>query len=311
MQIVQLTSPSVSSLRIILIYSKSFYRQKKLITSYNDTFTVTNDAIASLPGSPQQFVLPYCTTGSVPRTLNTAGYFFNETWFPQNCEVHPFTVTEALTCLRNKTVYFYGDSTVRQLYEFFVNRCWKTFQTKHIRTSKFWKVGPLKARDDVHNITLNYQHHGLPIRNNWTWVKDIRYVSKELDTLMEGSDVIVVISLWAHFTATSYGLFEQRLRDIKYAIKELKNRSPQTTVIVKGANTRDHSGLSYALYASDWFAQHLEQILRNAFAEDENIGYLDVWDMTSAHHYKDAIHPPEEVVANVVNRMLTYICKVN
>ncbi|PIK39091.1 putative NXPE family member 3 [Apostichopus japonicus] len=279
-----------------------------MITSSNHIVNVTSDVTIG-PLLRYQSALPYCKAGTVPHHFRTAGYFYNETWFPHNCQIHAFTVTEALTCLQNKSVYFYGDSTVRQLYEFFVNRCWKTFQEKHIRTSKFWKVGPLLAKDDVNNITLRYQHHGLPIRNNWTWVKDIRYISNELDTLKGGYDVIIVISLWAHFTATSYGLFEHRIRDIKAAINRLLQRFPKTTVIIKGANTRDHSGLSYALYASDWYAYHLEQILRTEFENDDKIGYLDVWDMTLAHHHKDAIHPPGEVVANIVNRMLTYICK--
>ncbi|KAJ8031876.1 NXPE family member 3 [Holothuria leucospilota] len=156
---------------------------------------------------------------------------------------------------------------------------------------------------------MEYRHHGLPIRNNWTWIRDIRYIANELDSLKGGDDVIVTLSLWAHFTATSFSFYEQRLRSIKEALNRLWDRAPGTTVVIKGANTRGHSGLSYGLYASDWFAYHLEHILREVFRNDKRIGYLDVWDMTTADLHPDVIHPPAYFVANVVNRLLTYICK--
>ena len=90
-----------------------------------------------------------------------------------------------------------------------------TLIEKKSRNSQF---GPHKAVDKAYNITFLYRHHGYPIRVGWTPKADIHYVPNMIDELSNDSAEIVLLSLWAHFTASSLDYYRHRWELIKNAI---------------------------------------------------------------------------------------------
>ncbi|XP_033114900.1 NXPE family member 3-like [Anneissia japonica] len=248
--------------------------------------------------------LPKCIPGLPLK--KPSGYYHNDVWYSNICRTHQFTIKEAESCLRNKDLKFYGDSTLRQWFEFLTAKLSHTIETTDVLY--YMKVGPRKAFDSSRNISLYYIHHAYPIRNSWMYINEIVYAANAIDALPASPNIVICLSLWAHFTATSIDYYRSRLLTIRAAIERYLARSPSSLFVIKSANTREHPNLSMSLYTSDWLAEELDQEMRDIFSGSPNVVIIDVWDMTAGHISKDRVHPPEIIIANEINILLSYIC---
>ena len=249
--------------------------------------------------------LPSCNMGLPPKLPNhAAGFYYKDMWISKVCSARHFHLTDTLKCLRNRSLYFYGDSTIRQWFEYLVTHLGNSM--KEERTKAAAKIGPRRGRDTVNNITLFYRHHEYPIRNSWTNVSDIKFTVNEVDALPGGKDTIVVFTLWAHFTPTNLTYYQSRLENIKAAISRLVQRGDGVSpVFFKSANTRGDTSVDY----SDWYAYELDQTMRAIFTGVPYVTIIDVWDMTVSHRSGYRIHPKSEVIREEVKMFLNFICK--
>ncbi|XP_019897738.3 NXPE family member 3-like [Esox lucius] len=206
-------------------------------------------------------------------------------------------------CLKGKVVNMYGDSTVRQYYEFLTSIL---PELKEFNLGSPVQAGPFMAVDMAHNIMLNYRSHGPPISYLPLSVTQLRYVANELDGLVGGSNTVVIISVWAHFTTFPVEVYIRRLRHIQRAVVRLLERAPETTVVVRSANLRSQS-LQESLVVSDWFAAQLDRVLRAMF-QGVDVLLLDAWEMTLAHHLPHNIHPSTPIIKNMINTILSHVC---
>ncbi|XP_072045197.1 NXPE family member 3-like [Amphiura filiformis] len=252
--------------------------------------------------------LPPCKPGTPMTSPYASGFFWHDVWFSNHCSIHKFSISEARECLQHKTLHFLGDSTVRQFMQFFLSRLGRTLKKLPLEPFVNWKVGPFGAYDETNNITMLYRHHGFPIRNSWTVSSHVDYMVNVINTIHGGPDTVVVLTAWAHFTATNLTYYANRMQSVLQAVKELHQRSPDTLVVVRSANTREHDGTYGAVYTSDWYARALDDTMKDIFSQYPKVGFLDMWDMTSSHYSNDVVHPPEVIVANAINQLLTYIC---
>ncbi|KAJ8039402.1 NXPE family member 3 [Holothuria leucospilota] len=188
--------------------------------------------------------------------MSTQGYFLNDTWHPFRCKIKTFSVEETLTCLKGTHIYMFGDSTIRQFKEYFQS----TFEGfKDISEKRRFPLSPKHLYNSVYNITVKYRSHGLPLKTPCQPMTEIHYVFNELDKLQGGPDVVILISLWAHFGKTTLYLYEKRIEAILDSVQRLLERFPETTVIFKGANTRNNDDSFWAICSSDWVAYRFEK----------------------------------------------------
>ncbi|XP_071493712.1 NXPE family member 3-like isoform X1 [Diadema antillarum] len=252
---------------------------------------------------------PICSPGISKIQPQIAGYYSNGTWIPSNCKVHRFSTAEHIrSCLQNKHVYFFGDSTIRQLSMFYIDKLKLTKTIYSIDQADY--TGPLTGSDSIWNISTFYAFHGFPIsKNAWTHISDIEYVANRIDQINNNeSTVVVVVSLWAHFTSCKPTLLEQRLHGILAAMRRLHERNPRAVLVLKGANTRE--GYHFVMYAccSDWYARDLEYRIRFALEHFPlKIGYLNAWQMTEAQLEYDNVHPTGTHVENLSDQLLTML----
>ncbi|XP_070547538.1 NXPE family member 4-like [Ptychodera flava] len=75
---------------------------KKIIIFENDRNRVTEQ-------------LPHCSSETVDKTFQ--GHWFNGTWHPAHCRTQKIDVTKVKSCLANKNILLFGDSTLRQWFE--------------------------------------------------------------------------------------------------------------------------------------------------------------------------------------------------
>ncbi|KAM9801902.1 NXPE family member 3-like [Syngnathus typhle] len=240
-----------------------------------------------------------------PVKLGASGYYYQDSWRPFNgLTMRRFDRASITRCLTNKLIYMYGDSTIRQWYEYIVGVIPEMKQFD-LHTPK--KAGPLMAVDRTHNIVLKYRCHGPPIIYTAIMANELRYIANELDGMIGGPNTVVALSVWAHFGPFPVEVYLRRLRHIRKAVVRLLNRAPETVIVIRTANPRALDR-DVSLNHSDWFALQLDVMLRAMF-KGLNVMLVDAWQMCVAHHQPHDVHPPGVIVKNMVDMMLSYVCR--
>ncbi|XP_078235735.1 NXPE family member 4 isoform X2 [Pogona vitticeps] len=232
-----------------------------------------------------------------------SGFAWQNQWHPLFCNMTSFnTEGKIRACLQAKLIYFMGDSTVRQWIENLKSRL-KTLDYLNVHVSG--KPQKLIAVDVAENIQLRWKKHGHPyIGSSEYTVKDHTYVARDIDRLSGDQNTVVVISLGQHFRPFPIEFFIQRAIRIREAVQRLLLRSPDTRVVVKGENTREMTVEQELFSDFHGYSQYLA--LKDVF-RDLNVGFIDTWDMTVAFD-TNSVHPPNHVVRNEVDLLLSYIC---
>lgn len=234
-----------------------------------------------------------------------SGYYYKDEWRPLGeVTMRHFNQSSGVSqCLRNKVINMYGDSTVRQWFEYLVALV-PGLKEFNLHSPK--NVGPFMAVDITHNILVRYRCHGPPIRFTTVLSSELRYISNELDGLSGGPNTVVVLSIWAHFSTFPVGVYIRRLRHIRRALVRLMDRAPGTLVVIRSANLQALDQ-EVSLYNSDWFSLQLDEVLRAMF-KGFNVLVVDAWQMTLAHHLPHALHPPPVIIKNMIDMLLSYVC---
>ncbi|KAM3926691.1 NXPE family member 3-like [Leptodactylus fuscus] len=248
--------------------------------------------------SDQISKLPTCRPGQ--ELLQPSGFYYEDTWTSLVCRGRHFPKpSDALGCLKGKDIHMFGDSTLRQWFEY-LERFIPSLKKIDLHVN--YQSGPLIAVDANAGLVMRWRAHGLPLRTTKTMMSDLHYEAADLVGIGGGSDTVIVLTLWAHFASFPVMVYLERLERVREAVSALLFRSPETTVIIKSANTGYKS-----IYGSDWLSLQLDILLRAMF-KGMGVIILDAWDMTSCHYLRDSIHPGPPVIKNEVDLMLSYIC---
>uniref|UniRef100_A0A8C5B0D2 NXPE C-terminal domain-containing protein n=1 Tax=Gadus morhua TaxID=8049 RepID=A0A8C5B0D2_GADMO len=245
-----------------------------------------------------------------PVKYNPAGYYYKGSWrLFDGTPVRQFDAKSITQCLTGKVMNMYGDSTMRQWFEYL--RAFVPGEHRHPSlcandSVTITHVGPFMAVDCKHNILLKYHCHGPPIGFSTDRASELRYVANELDRLPGGPNTVVALSLWAHFSPFPVEVYIRRMRNIRRALERLLARGPGTLAVIRSANLRALDK-ERSLNHSDWFSLQLDRILRNMFM-GLAVVFVDAWEMTLAHHSPHNIHPPPDIIKNMISLILTKVC---
>ncbi len=236
--------------------------------------------------------------------MDLPGYYYNDHWMSLKCQTLPYSDV-ILKCLRNKTLYFLGDSTIRQWFVFLIEQVEKLKLRYVIENDVAFRLGRDSWTNQIYNLSLHYHHHGFPNRISWVPTTDMKYVANMLNSLsVHDANTAIFISTVAHFTITSLSFYRNRLRTIKSAIQRLHERSPQTPVIFKSANTR----MPLSVDQSNWYHNELNTVLHEEMSNMPNVVVVDVWNMTTGHYSGWKIHPLDPVVKSEIVLAMSFIC---
>ncbi|XP_018428757.1 PREDICTED: NXPE family member 3-like [Nanorana parkeri] len=230
-----------------------------------------------------------------------SGYYYQDKWHSRVCRSQDFpTPAKVTSCLKGKVVYMFGDSTLRQWWEYLVKFV-PSLQMLDLHVS--YAPGPLLATDAQHGYLVQWRAHDRPLCMNRTRVQELRYIANELDNIGgENVGSVVVINCAAHFVFFPVNYYLKRIVGIRDAVARLLVRSPQTKVIIKSA----HTGFLPPI-GSDWLTWQLDTLMREVFS-GLPVTILDTWQMNSCHYLPNTIHPKMVIVQNMVDLMLSFIC---
>ncbi|XP_014832371.1 PREDICTED: NXPE family member 3-like [Poecilia mexicana] len=171
------------------------------------------------------------------------------------------TSTKMSCCLKGKVLHLYGDSTIRQWFEYLTETLpgLKTFDLKSPKQN-----GPFLALDYPNNILVSFWCHGPPIHFSSVPANQLRYIANELDALLGGTNTVVIIGIWSHFSTFPVEVYIRRLLSIRRAVERLLTRAPGTLVIIRTANPKALS-LYETLTNSDWYSLQHDKVLRAIF----------------------------------------------
>lgn len=163
------------------------------------------------------------------------------------------------------------------------------------------------ALDNANNILVTYRCHGPPIRFSKVPTSELLYIANKLDNVVGGSNTVIVLSIWSHFSTYPIQFYIRRLQSIRRAVARLLSRAPDTLVVIRSANPKALITLYDALTVSDWYSLQRDKVLRAMF-KGLNVHLVDAWEMVLAHHLPHDLHPPPPIIKNMVNVLLSYIC---
>ncbi|XP_003452411.1 NXPE family member 3 isoform X2 [Oreochromis niloticus] len=257
-------------------------------------------------GPPSVIVLPrQKDANNTSVESGPSGYYYQGVWRALGgTTVHQFNTSSAITrCLKGKVVHMYGDSTIRQWFEYF-NATLPDLKEFNLHSAK--QSGPFMALDYDNNIMVTYRCHGPPIRFSSVPTSELRYIANELDKVTGGSNTIVILGIWSHFSTFPIEVYIRRLQGIRRAVVKLLSRAPSTLVVIRTANPKALT-LYEALTNSDWYSLQRDKVLRTMFKE-LNVHLVDAWEMVMAHNLPHNLHPQPPIIKNMINVLLSYIC---
>ncbi|KAM6962016.1 NXPE family member 3-like [Tautogolabrus adspersus] len=185
---------------------------------------------------PQRKEQPTVSQGSGKSGLS--GYYYQGVWRSLGgTKVYQFNNLSAISqCLKGKVVHLYGDSTVRQWFEYFKA---SLPDAKEINRNKPRTSGPYMLWDNAKNMLVTYHFHGPPISiSDKIPISELHYISNELDDVVGGPNTVVVLGIWAHLTPFPIQFYIRRLQSIRRAVIRLLNRAPDTLVVIRTPNLR-------------------------------------------------------------------------
>ncbi|XP_070405486.1 NXPE family member 3 isoform X2 [Nothobranchius furzeri] len=236
-----------------------------------------------------------------------SGYYYQGEWQAlAGTVVQHFNNSTAMSqCLKGKVVHLYGDSTIRQWFEYLSH---SLPDLKEFELTSSRQNGPFMALNFAENTLVTYHCHGPPIRFASVPVTQLRYVANELDRVNGGTNTVVVLSIWSHFSTFPIEVYIRRILSIRKAVMRLLTRAPGTLVVIRTANPKQLS-LYEALTNSDWYSLQRDKVLRAIF-KGVNVKLVDAWEMSLAHELPHSLHPQPPIIKNMIDVLLSYICPV-
>ncbi|XP_070712656.1 NXPE family member 3-like [Pempheris klunzingeri] len=234
-----------------------------------------------------------------------SGYYYQGVWRALGgVTVRQFYTSSAISqCLKGKFVHLFGDSTIRQWFEYLKN---ELPDLKEVDLSSEKQTGPFMATDQANNILVTFRCHGPPIRFAKVPTSELRYIANELDDLTGGAKTVVVLGIWSHFSTFPIAVYIRRLQTIRRAVRRLLDRAPDTLVVIRTANFKALT-LYETLTNSDWYSLQSDMVLKAMF-RGLNVHLVDAWEMTLAHDLPHSLHPQPPIIENMINVLLSYIC---
>nr|XP_033470760.1 NXPE family member 3-like [Epinephelus lanceolatus] len=237
-------------------------------------------------------------------TSGPSGYYYHGMWRALGGPtVHQFNTSAISQCLKGKVVHMYGDSTIRQWFEYL--RALPDLKEFDLHSPR--QVGPFMALHYANNILVTFRCHGPPIRFYMVHTSELRYIANELDGVNGGINTIVVFGIWSHFSTFPLEVYIFRFRSIRWAVVRLLDRAPGTLVVIRTGNPKVLKGLYETLTNSDWYTLQHDKVLRLMF-KGLNVHLIDAWEMVVAHHLPHRLHPQPPIVKNMIDLLLSYVC---
>lgn len=210
-------------------------------------------------------------------------------------------------CMRNKTIYLLGDSTLRNWYKFYIMPTFQCSSQTEAWTEDKWHK-PAICDNRKLDLTVGWFPHSMPFStaNNDENRYVLHSIARRVDEIPASKDAFVVINLYAHILPFHHGEFQTRMRKIRDSVARLLERNHKVTVFIKAPHTFVEAFASNAIL-SDFYGYVYMNIMYKLFnGLHDKVILLNQMDATDA--LQTGLHPREPVDSAMVLQMLSFAC---
>lgn len=213
------------------------------------------------------------------------------------------TAEWAVSCLRNSSVWVFGDSNGYRFIAALVAL------TKAEKTPANWHNQFIK-RDKLNGITFTFTALEYPLYLGYSWASRLFYggVAKQIDNIPSNGTHFLVIHYYYHIVPSHLNIAYFRLTALRDAIQRLINRNPDVVVGIRGPHV---SSIEYDFnhtVGGDNLGAYFLEMLQHVFADLKNkVIFLDGWEMTLAME-NPWLHPDNAIPNELVRTLLAFSC---
>ncbi|XP_060593181.1 NXPE family member 3-like isoform X1 [Ruditapes philippinarum] len=237
------------------------------------------------------------------------GYFYNDRWILLHCKgIEHFDGQ----CLRNKTIVFWGDSTLFQWCIYLMEKLCPGGKYAFSGWSKIKKCTICK-----YSINICFLGHNIPVFQFWKKELHSFFLNNSLEDFInarsgKGTDLLLVLNLYLHIQQYHLDYYAAHILELRRIIELIFDRKPNIQVFIKLPHTyRRMAVREWQLRINDYIGFIYTNILRKTFKGlYKKVTVLDQMDATIARR-SIKLHPPKTVVGEMVNQFLSYACKPN
>ena len=233
----------------------------------------------------------------LPLTLSD-GYWLKGEWISLYCKNRYFSPSHIGNCLKNKIVYFLGDSTLLQWHKYLVDLLHAEGPPRGYVVKSF-------------NISLNFNFHKITIhRSSTNWEGQYRYEVDVIDGIRDKDcNFIVILGPAFHFVQWSKDALIERLVHLRSAIFRLHENCPNVPVIIKTPHPyyEGYHGELICIATSDYLVFEIRKLILQIFNETD-VFVVDAWDLNLAYPAPNVIHMPKGAIEAELSMFLSYTC---
>ncbi|ESP01003.1 hypothetical protein LOTGIDRAFT_172839 [Lottia gigantea] len=232
------------------------------------------------------------------------GYYSGRELKPLKCE-NRLNDDSINQCLRNTTLFLYGDSTIRSWYSVLLKRYKCTIKVEGYK----WYFYSECHKKEI-NSTLIWAPQSFPFLLGGVGDSGnlkLKSVEIYLNEIPSNSKTIFVIHLYAHFIRQHYSVFRNHIRSLKIPLRDALKRNKGLKIAIKGPHIFYATVCPTAI--NDYFGKLYTDIILTELAEfKDSVWFLNYWDTTTAIENVQ-LHPGEFVVEEDIRYLLGFVCR--
>ncbi|WAR17503.1 NXPE4-like protein, partial [Mya arenaria] len=226
---------------------------------------------------------------------------------PWHCGRPRITRDRIPECIRHKSMYLLGDSTLRHWYEHYVLKILECKPTSEDWTKEKWHK-PATCRNDKLNFSAGWFPHAQPFsagndENSYT----LYSIARHIDDIPDNEEPLVVVHLFLHMVPYHHSVFQTKMELIRNSVVRLLRRNPNAKVFIKAPHTYLNSPAG-RVRLNDFFGYLYTNILYKIFRGfHDKIVFLNNRDSSESLRL-EWNHPPPYVVQAMVEQLFSYAC---
>ncbi|ESP01000.1 hypothetical protein LOTGIDRAFT_172836 [Lottia gigantea] len=231
------------------------------------------------------------------------GYYSGRELKPLKCE-NRLNDDSINQCLRNTTLFLYGDSTIRSWYSVLLKRYKCTIKVEGYK----WYFYSECHKKEI-NSTLIWAPQSFPFLLGGVGDSGnlkLKSVEIYLNEIPSNSKTIFVIHLYAHFIRQHYSVFRNHIRSLKIPLRDALKRNKELKIAIKGPHI--FYGTVCPTSINDYFGKLYTDIILTELAEfKDSVWFLNYWDTTTAKE-NIPLHPGYFIVQEDIRYLLGLVC---
>ncbi|XP_006812463.1 NXPE family member 4-like [Saccoglossus kowalevskii] len=289
----------------ILEGTKRFLNGSDAILFNNNYTMVTKTKVAAIVVKEKSVQLrplhlPECTDINRVRPHQVHGYWMGNQWNSLICDMRVWErapLQDIRRCLRKRHLVLLGDS-VKQFFDALLEL------SGFLRSRKTKTVHSVVVETDDTTFTLAsppWPIASTPITFDVT--RNEVNVIEGLDT--ENCNYVIVISSYTHFLQWPRASYIERMRLVRESLLRLRERCPETMIVIKGTKPREHFEPDSEIHSSDFILLEMNKVLKEIY---KDMYFLDVWDMNLSFPAPNRSSMPIPLIRQEVSMFLSHIC---